>query len=368
MQVAAKGMGVPLEVPSQVVKGKPPVMEFIEELSRPGAEPHPEDSIFQSADAANKMLQALIGTIQQPENVTIKWDGYPALIFGRLADGRFCCQDKYMFDNKKFADSPEAVKEYDKGRGKDRGDLYHKLANIWHGLEESTKNSKGFFWGDLLWGEPLKPAGGVYAFKPNVVEYRVEQNSPFGKLAAGKNGGIVVHQYFAEDGAKAVPWNGKGLTPTNSVAIINPSAGIRFTLNDPVQLTKGAKMALQKYGQIAESYLAGLDAGTQKLIKQYFNKKITNQTQDDLNTWLSRRTETNESVGGQGLTAVTECWNSMYRLKTNLAQQLEQQVRGLSQHVNGTPQGEGFVASTPDGLVKLVNRQVFSAANFADKP
>jgi hypothetical protein len=63
-----------------------------------------------------------------------------------------------------------------------------------------------------------------------------------------------------------------------------------------------------------------------------------------------------------GLLAI---WNAIYNLKLNLAQQLEQQVQGLEQRTAGQAEGEGFVVPTPTGLVKLVNRGVFSAGNAA---
>jgi hypothetical protein len=67
----------------------------------------------------------------------------------------------------------------------------------------------------------------------------------------------------------------------------------------------------------------------------------------------------------KGLTALFNIWNAVYALKINLAEQLEQQVQGIGQYVNGKPAGEGFVFNTPTGLVKLVNRGTFSAALFA---
>jgi hypothetical protein len=37
----------------------------------------------------------------------------------------------------------------------------------------------------------------------------------------------------------------------------------------------------------------------------------------------------------------------------------------VEEYVNGQPAGDGFVFPTPSGLVKIVDREVFSAANFA---
>jgi hypothetical protein len=44
---------------------------------------------------------------------------------------------------------------------------------------------------------------------------------------------------------------------------------------------------------------------------------------------------------------------------------LDSQIEGFGQFVNNQPAGEGFVFPTPQGLVKIVDRAGFSAANFA---
>ena len=71
--------------------------------------------------------------------------------------------------------------------------------------------------------------------------------------------------------------------------------------------------------------------------------------------------QVHESQGYAGLKAI---WNSIYAYKLNLVQQLEQQVQGVQQSVNGQAGGEGFVFPSPDGLIKLVNRVQFSRALF----
>ena len=235
-------------------------MKFIQTLTEGIRTPHPEDSIFSGSAEADRYIKALGSVIANPANVTIKWDGFPALIFGRLRDGRFTIQDKYMFDNKFFADSPKMWEQYDlqKKSGNTRPDLYAKLQNIWRGLEQAVGNSSGFFWGDLLWSEQLPPHNGVYSFKPNVVEYRVPIDSPLGKKIKRSVGGIVVHQYFADDSARPAQWNGQGLTRNGSVVVLTPSAGIQFKLDDPVQLSKAASAAVNQYSNLADQFLAEL--------------------------------------------------------------------------------------------------------------
>jgi hypothetical protein len=73
----------------------------------------------------------------------------------------------------------------------------------------------------------------------------------------------------------------------------------------------------------------------------------------------------NKPVPSQAHVGLLAIWNAIYNLKLNLAQQLEQQVQGLGQSTAGAAEGEGFVVPTKTGLVKLVNRGVFSAGNAA---
>ena len=358
-------------------------LDFINDIlveARAGAQPHPEDAIFDGSQASTAALQSLQYVIKNPGTVTVKWDGFPALIFGRVRDGRFTVQDKYMFDAKVFADSPAKWQEYDskKASGKLRPDLYAKLANIWQGLEAAVGNSPGFFWGDLLWYEQLQPQKGVFVFKPNVVEYHVPAKTPLGQKIARSVGGVVVHQYFADDGAAPQQWNGQGLVDNGPVVILTPNAGIDFKLDDPVQLTKAATKAVSQYGAVADKFLAGLPGVVKQALQKYMNKKITGQTNEDLIDWLQNNVSAKQykslvgdNMGGylyreqKGLTGLFTIWNAVYALKVNLAGQLEQQVQGIQQFVNGKPQGEGFVFNTPTGLVKLVDRGTFSAALFA---
>ena len=62
---------------------------------------HPEDLIFLGGtEGANRAVQAMLDTAKNPDKITIKWDGYPALIFGRGVNGKFSIMDKHMFNKK----------------------------------------------------------------------------------------------------------------------------------------------------------------------------------------------------------------------------------------------------------------------------
>jgi hypothetical protein len=353
---------------------------LLEVAAAPARTPHPEDAIFEGTAVAERMVNALSYVIKNPGSLTIKWDGFPALIFGRNADGKLTVMDKYMFDKPHGrVTSPEDWVEYDKARGKNRSDLYQKIANIWPGLDQAVGRVPGYFWGDLLWAAPLKPVKGTFVFKPNVVEYHIPTKSSLGQQIAGKVGGIVVHTYLADEQARPQPWNGEGLKTDAPVAILAPSAGVTFTLDDPVQLHRAAVSTLKKYSTVVDKFLSGLDDKARAALKQYANKRITGQTTAELGEWLQTANVTQklrkfllgEEANGylyqnqDGLNALFLIWNAVYQFKINLAEQLEKQVAGIGQYVNGQAAGEGFVFSTPEGPVKLVHRGVFSQALFA---
>jgi hypothetical protein len=389
-----------LELPEDVYPGtktwlnqmeESPKFAFVKSLKEnhdtTGRTPHPEDSIFDGSNAAAMALQSLGGVIANPSKVTVKWDGFPALIFGRTPEGKLAIMDKYMFDKRILATSPQDWQQYDstKPSGTMRPDLYTKLASIWAGLDAVVKG-EGFFWGDLLWAGALNPVKGNYVFKPNTVEYHVPVQSQIGQTIKGSSGGIVVHQHFGELGGTASEWDGKGLvTVPGGVTIIKPGLGIRFSLRDPVSASKAAAAAVEKYGTAVDDLFVNIPSSTKALIKTYFNKKITCQTNQDLHDWMKGNVsskqynalvgddysgslfttdgegQVHESQGYAGLKAI---WNSIYAYKLNLVQQLEQQVQGVQQSVNGQAGGEGFVFPSPNGLIKLVNRGQFSRALF----
>ena len=351
--------------------------EFIDTLNE-AAEgpriPHPEDAIFDGLSSASMYVTALKELIANPGEISIKWDGGIALVFGRKESGEFFCADKYMPAKGVYPTSPEQWVEYDRQRGSDRNDLYAKIQLIWKGLEAATVVN-GTFKGDLMHVGEVPVVNGMYEFKPTTVVYRVPPQSPIGQLIAGKVGIIVVHQM------NGAPWDGKtGLRNGSNVAVLTPTAGIQFKIKDPVQVSNAALKAVNgPMGKLADDFLTGMDGVARAALKKYFNQKITGQTAEEIVPWLQHNVSgkqfktlvgTEEAPGylyvqEQGYNALKNTWNAVYAFKTNLAAQLEPQVQGFEQWTGGQKAGEGFVFnSTTAGLVKLVNRGVFGKAHF----
>jgi hypothetical protein len=342
--------------------------------------PHPEDAVFSGLSAAKDAVDSMYYVIDNPETLTIKFDGFPALIFGYNDQGVFTVSDKYMFDKgpEYLGTSPKFWQEYDASRGKNRGELYQKLNNIWNGLKASVGSSKGFFWGDLMWGEPLSNQNGKFVFKPNTVTYAVPANSELGKTIAGTKGGIAVHQYFDSVGGQPTPWNSQGLQGNKEVAILTPNMGIEFKLSAPKNEVSKVNQALSQNNQL-DNFLQGMDGVARNALQKYLGHVATNQTSLPLEQWLPNNVSGKQYrfLIGEGdgylvenskqLDALQNLYFAIANLKNSLAEQLEQQVKGVEQTIGDRRGGEGFVFNTPNGLVKLVNRGGFSAAHFGKK-
>lgn len=354
---------------------------------------HPEDLIFLGgSQGAARAIQASQDTVQNPTKVTIKWDGYPALIFGRGSDGKFSIMDKHMFNKKdgtgRQVYSPEQFMQYDQARGVDRSQLHQLIASIWPGLEKAD-NSKGYYWGDLLFSQPLKEQGGLYKFKanPNGIAYTVDADSEVGKFLTGKTAGIVVHQYIPPDAPStdnASPLDGGiGALKNNSdVAIVPAKMPITPNLKLNAGLAKKAQAAVQKYGAAVDQLM---DTAPQarntfnQLFTTYINKRIVQGDLTDLLPGFMEYVQTRPMTDTMrskitahlqqnmaGLKGAFEIWVAIYNLKMSIVDQLNRAaeaspVKGYLQ--DGTQTQEGFVSN---GL-KFVDRMGFSRQNLAGR-
>jgi len=354
---------------------------------------HPEDMVFLGGSkGATQAINATVATAKNPKTVTIKWDGYPALIFGRGTNGKFTIMDKHMFNKKdqtgRQVFSPQQFVEYDRARGVDRSGLYQIIADLWPGLEKAD-NSKGFYWGDLLFTQPLQDQNGMYKFKanPNGIAYTVDADSEIGQLFKGKQSAIVVHQFIpasAQTTDESVPLDGGigALKNNSNVAIVPAKMPITPKLKVDASLIKNAQTAVSQHGAAVDKLMntAPQAANTfQTLFTTYINKRIVagdlnnlvdgfmeyfkaRPMTDAMRTKLTQHLEANK----EGLVGAFTIWVALYQLKMNLVAQLNKAaeaspVKGYLQ--DGTQTQEGFVAN---GL-KFVDRMGFSRQNLAGR-
>jgi hypothetical protein len=353
---------------------------------------HPEDLVVLDGTAgANRALKAIQDTAKNPKTITIKWDGYPALIFGHGPDGKFSIMDKHMFNKKDGAGrqvySPEQFIQYDQARGVDRGDLNTLITNIWPGLQKASQGTKGYYWGDLLFGKPLKDEKGLYKFRanPNGIAYTVDADSDIGKLLAGKIAGVAVHQYLQPTAATtddATPLNGTiGQLKNNSDVAIVPSAmPTTPSVKLDATLVNNVKSAITKNGKAVEQLMTTAPQARNtfnQLFTTFINKQIvagdvSNLSQKFMDYFdtrpmtpaMKQKLTDHLNKNKAGIVGLFTIWSAVYALKQSVVDQLaaaaeQSPVKGYLQ--SGKQSQEGFVSQ---GL-KFVDRMGFSAQNLA---
>jgi len=364
---------------------------------------HPEDSIFLGgSNYAKTALQAISNVVRNPQVITIKWDGYPALIFGRGPNGKFAMMDKHMFNKKDGAGrmcyTPEMFMKYDSDRGVNRGDLYQTLQTMWDGLSKEDQGY-GYYWGDLLFKQPLQEKNGFYTFRanPNGITYKVDaKDQYYGQLLKNKVAGIAVHTYLppnaqSTDDSKSLDGSLGQLKNNSNVAIIPSKMPITPKLTIDNSLINDALSYINKYGQQIDMMLTPPE-GTKSflnsnLFTMYINQKVRqgsfNNLYDDFIEYLSTRPMSDKvrmSLFGyedeQGkwnpghlekyepaMEAAFRIWMDIYNIKMSVLGQLDKAneqspVKGYLQ--DGTETHEGFVAYG----FKFVDRMGFSRQNL----
>ncbi len=355
---------------------------------------HPEDLIFLGgSQGAQRAIQATQSTVNNPGTVTIKWDGYPALIFGHGRDGKFSIMDKHMFNKKdgtgRQVFSPEQFVQYDQARGVDRGSLHQIIAQIWPGLAMASKGTRGYYWGDLLFTQPLKEQGGFYTFRanPNGITYKVSADSEVGQLMGGENAGIAVHQFIpagaiSTDQAETLNGTIGQLKNNSDVAIVPSKMPITPKLKLNAQLVKNAQAAVSKYGPAVDQMMNTAPQARNTfntLFTVYVNKKIVsgdlNNLVDGFMQFVESRPMTDKMKqkilehfqnNRDGLIGAFTIWAEIYKLKMDIVRQLNTAAEAspvLGYLQDGTQTQEGFVAN---GL-KFVDRMGFSRQNLAGR-
>ena len=139
----------------------------------------------------------LAGSSRSSVNMTVKWDGAPAIFAGiDPSDGKFFVAKKSVFNV-----NPKLYKT----RGEIDADLSGDLnAKFKVALEEFSKlGIKGVLQGDLMFTddvETTKIVGSAYhTFQPNTIVYAVPIDSDLGKKIKRAKIGIVFHTTYTGD-------------------------------------------------------------------------------------------------------------------------------------------------------------------------
>ena len=355
-------------------------MQPLVEAASPRIE-HLEDLVFEKG---SRGIQEAIAIIEHAaentaKTTTVKWDGKPAIIFGRNEAGEFVLTDKSGFTAKGYdgrATSVAQLANIMNQRGSGRGELIAIYEKLFPLLRAATpENFKGYVQGDLLYTQTPQEISGNYEFKPNVVEYRIPVGSKLGQLITGTEVGVAIHtRYKTADGSPEAIGSLK-LNPVPGLLLIEPSVKDIQNVKPETQRVKQLKQLVRANGPAidglfnpAELRSAGI-TDLPQLCKRYINSRIDTNYENllpDFGAWLQKSTtprKFNNIVeylqsprsNMDGITAAFTAFLGLHELKMDMLQQLDLQQPGQ----------EGWVLATPAGRAKLVNRFGFSAANRA---
>ena len=145
--------------------------------------------------ALRSMRDMLAGNTNKRSNVTVKWDGAPAVFAGTdPTDGKFFVAKKGIFNK-----NPKVYKSHEDIDADTSGDLSSKLKVAFDELKDI--GIKGVIQGDIMYTKKdLKKAnidGTKYiTFHPNTIVYAVPEASALGKQIAKSKLGVIFHTSY----------------------------------------------------------------------------------------------------------------------------------------------------------------------------
>lgn len=345
---------------------------------------HPEDMIFDQRPSAG-MKQALAGIVaaaNKPSETTVKWDGKPAIIFGRKPNGEFVLTDKSGFGAKGYdglATSPEQIAKIMNMRGGERSELISIYQRLFPMLRRAVpQDFRGYIQGDLLYSSTPKTDGSDYVFTPNTVTYRVPVNTDLGKKISQSTAAVVIHTALSAPGAAPTPIRAAAFNPSPELLILDPSLKEprEIKLNDAT--VKDANRLLTQYGAAMDRLFDPAELRARKisnfpaLVKTYINSRVRSGSYDNLiggfGQWVKQKEPTKAprifewaTENKAAVAALFQAFLEISSLKNQLVRQLDAQAHDVQASINNEPGHEGYVGQG----MKFVDRMRFSAANFA---
>jgi hypothetical protein len=354
---------------------------------------HLEDYVFRSGSAGvDRALQIADSFYADPKTGSVKWDGKPAVVFGRKPEtGEFVLTDDAGFTAERLFTSTDEVatdlarrdaNAAAKGNKADRIEtLLPTYEAIWPYLEAATPaNFRGYVKGDLLYTSTPEVEAGNLVFQPNTVQYRIPVASDLGKRIANSNIGVAVHTMYADVDAAKQPLSRVKFNPVEGLLLIEPIYAQAVPKNDDIE--KKIKTLLRQNRVVIDTLFNPMELRAMKITDlaklaiDYINKRVdprhaayTGDFRDlvpGFMAWL-QQTQTPQKVSNiaqylrsptsneQGLAAAFLLFELLHDLKLDLLGKLDAQVPG----------NEGWVFATPMGYGKAVNRFDFTARNKA---
>lgn len=343
---------------------------------------HLEDLVFRRGNQGIKdALEIVKHATQKPSTVTAKWDGKPAVIFGRKPlNGEFVLTDGSGFEAKGYdglATSPEMMADIQSRRSGDRTELIQLYAALFPVLEAALPpNFRGYVKGDLLYMSTPPVEAGNYVFRPNTVEYKIPVKSTLGQRIGNSNIGIAIHSMYADQGDARQPLSGVRFNEVPGLMLEKPASP--RALETETNAEKQLKQLIKTHGRDIDTLFNPTELRAHKitdlakLCVDFINSKVGSPLNGatllpEFGEWLQTRVTPQKfrniveylnspTSNTPALAAAFNAFNLLHDLKMHLLRQAD------TEH----PGQEGWVMATPVGYAKAVNRfdpNAFAAQN-----
>ena len=348
---------------------------------------HLEDLVFrQGTRGIQTALDIVRHATEDPRTTTAKWDGKPAVIWGRKpATGEFVLTDGSGFEAKGYdglATSPRMMADIQNRRGENRQGLIQTYATLWPMLEASLPpNFRGYVKGDLLYMQQPPEIAGNYVFKPNTVEYKIPANSELGQRIGQSQVGIAVHSMYADQGDARQPLSGVRFRPVEGLMLERPATP--SSLKSEPKLVKQLRALMQQHGADIDTLFNPMELRANKitdlakLCVDYINTKVGQPLNPqtllpEFGQWLQSKVTPSKfrnivnylespKSNTPALAAAFSAFLLLHDLKMYVKRQADLEYPGQ----------EGWVMATPAGYAKAVGRfdpNAFAAQNRRQNP
>ena len=363
--------------------------------------------------ALRSLRDMLAGNTNKSVDVTVKWDGAPAVFAGKdPTDGQFFVAKKGVFNK-----NPKVYKSHEDIDADTSGDLSDKLKAAFDALKSA--NIKDVIQGDIMFVKSDlkkdKIDGQEYiTFHPNTIVYAVPTGTPMAKEISKAKIGIVWHTTYKgktfEDMKASFAVDMKQLNGAKSMwaqdaTLRDLSGTVTLTKKDTEEVTAALSIAGKIFKKIASSTLRQIEQNQEiaKIIETHNNsyvrkgQKVVNTTKhvtslikyindkygkeidkrssekgkqvqiakrDDLLKFFSPANKTNlklifdlQNAIVDGKLKLINKLNRLSKMNTFIKKKNGYEVTGV----------EGYVAidKLKGGAVKLVDRMEFSSNNFS---
>ena len=343
---------------------------------------HLEDLVFRrGTQGIRDALEIVQHATENPRTTTAKWDGKPAVIWGRKPDtGEFVLTDGSGFEAKGYdglATSPEMMAAIQRTRSGNRDELINLYATLFPVLEASLPaNFRGYVKGDLLYMSTPPEIAGNYVFRPNTVEYKIPARSNLGQRIANSDIGIAVHSMYSDVGDARQPLSGVKFNEVPGLMLERPATP-RALAAEPAKV-KALKQLIRTDGAAIATLFNPAELRSHKitdlakLCVDYINTKVgaplNPQTLlPEFGEWLQTKVTPSKfrniveylespTSNTSALAAAFTAFILLHDLKMDILKQADLEHPGQ----------EGWVMATPAGYAKAVNRfdpNAFAAQN-----